>query len=431
MSDIVIKAENLSKQYRLGMVGTGTLAHDLNRFWAKVRGKEDPYLKIGEKNDRTKKGNSDYVWALNEINFEVRQGEVLGVIGRNGAGKSTLLKILSQITRPTTGTVSMRGRVGSLLEVGTGFHPDLTGRENIYINGAILGMRSWEIKNKLDAIIDFAGVEKYIDTPVKRYSSGMMVRLGFSVAAHLEPEILIIDEVLAVGDAEFQKKCMGKMSEVSRNDGRTILFVSHNMGAVEKLCSRAMYLSAGEPVFETNSVKSAIQKYLNLNQGTSYSWKDAGSQKKNSFFSVKSLSIVDEEGAVVKGVFSRLDHVSVEIVAEVNEIDSLLDIGYCVYDENDQMIYWTYQTDTAVEEWPKLRVGMNTLRSKIPRLLLNEGEYRLEVVGGLRYREWLYYFGSSPSIAFIVQGGLSESPYYDTKRPSAIAPICPWEVFYE
>src|ERR1035437_338096 len=215
MSNTVIKVENLGKQYRLGQVGTGTISHDLNRWWSKVRGKEDPYLKIGETNDRATKGESDLVWALKDINFEVKQGEVLGIIGKNGAGKSTLLKILSRVTGPTVGDIKVKGRIASLLEVGTGFHPDLSGRENIFLNGAILGMTKQEIKSKFDEIVDFSGVERYIDTPVKRYSSGMYVRLAFAVAAHLEPEILIVDEVLAVGDAEFQKKCLGKMKDVA------------------------------------------------------------------------------------------------------------------------------------------------------------------------------------------------------------------------
>ena len=224
----VIKVESLSKQYRLGQVGTGALSHDINRAWHRLRGKEDPYLRIGETNDRSTTGGSDYVWALKDINFEVHQGEVLGIIGRNGAGKSTLLKILSRTTAPTTGSIKVKGRIASLLEVGTGFHPELSGRDNIFLNGAILGMTRQEIKSKFDEIVDFAGVERYIDTPVKRYSSGMYVRLAFAVAAHLEPEILVVDEVLALGDAEFQKKALGKMKDVSENEGRTVLFVSHN-----------------------------------------------------------------------------------------------------------------------------------------------------------------------------------------------------------
>ena len=262
-----IEFENVSKQYRLGLVGTQTLAHDLRRFWiTNIRGKEDPYLKIGETNDRATKGNSDYVWALRDINFKVEQGDVLGIIGKNGAGKSTLLKLLSRVTGPTTGAIRARGRIGSLLEVGTGFHPEMTGRENIYMNGAILGMTRREIDRKLDEIIDFSGCERYIDTPVKRYSSGMTVRLGFAVAAHLEPEILVVDEVLAVGDIEFQKKAIGKMKDVSRGEGRTVLFVSHNMASVRSLCTRGMVLEKGRISFE-GTADAAVAKYLALNEG--------------------------------------------------------------------------------------------------------------------------------------------------------------------
>lgn len=260
MSNIVLKAENISKQYRLGQLGTGTISHDLNRAWARMRGKEDPYLKVGDVNDRSKAGGSDYVWSLKDINFEVKQGEVLGIIGKNGAGKSTLLKILSQVTTPTTGQVKVKGRIAALLEVGTGFHPELTGRENIFLNGAILGMTKAEIKRKLDEIVDFSGVAKYLETPVKRYSSGMTVRLGFAIAAHLEPEILIVDEVLAVGDAEFQEKCLGKMKDVS-GEGRTVLFVSHNMAAIKGLCQRTMVLRNGT-VYYDGLTKEGISKYL-------------------------------------------------------------------------------------------------------------------------------------------------------------------------
>jgi len=245
MSDTVIKVENLSKQYRLGNIGRKTLHEDFNRWLYRLLGKEDPYLKIGEENNFTIKGNSEYVWALQDIDFTVNRGEVLGIIGKNGAGKSTLLKILSKVTAPTTGEVKIKGRIASLLEVGTGFHPELSGRDNIFLNGAILGMTKKEIDVKFDEIVDFAGVERYIDTPVKRYSSGMYVRLAFAVAAHLEPDILIVDEVLAVGDAEFQKKCLGKMKDVSEKEGRTVLFVSHNMGAVQNLCKKGILLNQG------------------------------------------------------------------------------------------------------------------------------------------------------------------------------------------
>ena len=259
--NIILKAENISKQYRLGTVGTGTLSHDLNRWWHKIRGKEDPYLKVGETNDRSSKGNSEYVWALQDINFEVEQGEVLGIIGKNGAGKSTLLKILSKVTAPTTGVIKSRGRIASLLEVGTGFNPELTGRENIYLNGAILGMTKKEIASKIDEIIEFSGCERYIDTPTKRYSSGMTVRLAFAVAAFLEPEILVVDEVLAVGDAEFQKKAIGKMQDISKSEGRTVLFVSHDMNAITTLTSRCLLLQNGKIILNdlTNKV---VEKYL-------------------------------------------------------------------------------------------------------------------------------------------------------------------------
>jgi lipopolysaccharide transport system ATP-binding protein len=259
--DIILKAENISKQYRLGVVGTGTLSHDLNRWWHKVRGKEDPYLKVGETNDRSTKGTSEYVWALQDINFEVERGEVLGIIGKNGAGKSTLLKILSKVTAPTTGVIKSRGRIASLLEVGTGFNPELTGRENIYLNGAILGMTKKEIASKIDEIIAFSGCERYIDTPTKRYSSGMTVRLAFAVAAFLEPEILVVDEVLAVGDAEFQKKAIGKMQDISKSEGRTVLFVSHDMAAISSLCSRLIVLENGGVGFN-GETKEGIGYYL-------------------------------------------------------------------------------------------------------------------------------------------------------------------------
>jgi lipopolysaccharide transport system ATP-binding protein len=265
LKDIILKAENISKQYRLGQVGTGTLSHDLNRWWHTIRGKEDPYLKIGDTNDRSTKGTSDYVWALQDINFEVERGEVLGIIGKNGAGKSTLLKILSRVTAPTTGSIKFGGRVASLLEVGTGFHGEMTGRENIFLNGAILGMTKKEIASKLDEIIDFSGCERYIDTPVKRYSSGMTVRLAFAVAAFLDPEILIIDEVLAVGDAEFQKKAIGKMQDISKEGGRTVLFVSHNMAAVKSLCTRGIILEHGKVIFD-GSIENAVNKYITEDQ---------------------------------------------------------------------------------------------------------------------------------------------------------------------
>lgn len=277
MNNIVIQVEGISKQYRLGQVGKKTLHDDVNRLMHRIIGKEDPYLKIGEINDRSTKGNNEYVWALKDIHFQVQHGDILGIIGRNGAGKSTLLKILSKVTTPTTGQIKIKGRIAALLEVGTGFHPELSGRDNIFLNGAILGMTKNEIRRKFDEIVDFAGVERYIDTPVKRYSSGMYVRLAFAVAAHLEPDILIVDEVLAVGDAEFQKKCLGKMKDVSEKDGRTVLFVSHNMPAILNLCTQVMLLENGKSVFQglpENGVHQYLYKRQNENETTLADRKD-------------------------------------------------------------------------------------------------------------------------------------------------------------
>jgi len=283
MSSPIIKVENVGKLYRLGEIGTGTLSHDINRWMAKLRGKEDPNSKVGESNDRSSKGNSEFVWALRNVNFEVKPGEVLGIIGRNGAGKSTLLKILSKVTQLTEGEIKINGRIASLLEVGTGFHPELTGRDNIYLNGAILGMTKREISSKLDEIVDFSGCERYLDTPVKRYSSGMKVRLGFAVAAHLEPEILIVDEVLAVGDAEFQRKCIGKMQDVSNKDGRTVLFVSHQMGMIIQLCTSALLLDKGtiELVGETPYV---VEEYLKTNNRDASYYTASENAKGHAFF---------------------------------------------------------------------------------------------------------------------------------------------------
>lgn len=294
MGRIAIRLENVSKAYQLGQFSTGTLSQDLHRWWRLKRGKEDTFLKIGEANDRESKGNSNIVWSLNDINFDIYQGECVGVIGRNGAGKSTLLKILSQITGPTTGEVKIKGRIASLLEVGTGFHPELTGRENIFLNGAILGMRKREIKAKFDEIVDFSGVERYIDTPVKRYSSGMYVRLAFAVAAHLESEILIVDEVLAVGDAEFQNKCLGKMGDLSKGDGRTVLFVSHNMGAVAQLCSRGILMNKGQIEVDSD-IDTVINQYLSVDSAKPFYIADKSlNLQKDAYF--KEIRILNNNG---------------------------------------------------------------------------------------------------------------------------------------
>lgn len=305
-----VEFENVGKQYRLGLVSTGTLSHDLNRWWAmNVLRREDPYLKIGETNDRAQRGHSDYVWALKDINFSVAEGEVVGIIGKNGAGKSTLLKILSRVTTPTTGEIRIRGRIASLLEVGTGFHPEMTGRENIYLNGAIMGMTKDEITQKLDEIVDFSGCERYIDTPVKRYSSGMRVRLGFAVAAHLEPEILVVDEVLAVGDAEFQKKAIGKMQDISQGSGRTVLFVSHNMDSMLNLCQKGVLLENGMIKYQ-GDIMSTVAEYLNSGN-SDFRFTQSEGQAKTGVY-VSSVGFTNQ-GKPSEGIFSFAEDISLRL----------------------------------------------------------------------------------------------------------------------
>jgi lipopolysaccharide transport system ATP-binding protein len=318
---VAIKVENLSKQYRLGKIGTGSIAHDLNKWWYTIRGKENPYLKIGETNDRSTKGNSDYVWSLKDINFEIEQGDAVGIIGRNGAGKSTLLKILSRVTGPTTGSVKVKGRIASLLEVGTGFHPELSGRENIFLNGAILGMRKHEIQRKFDEIVDFAGVERYIDTPVKRYSSGMYVRLAFAVAAHLESEILIVDEVLAVGDAEFQKKCLGKMGDVNKSEGRTVLFVSHNIASIQNLCKQSILLKSGLILANIAPTSKVLDIYLNDINANLLNKKIAERTDRQGLQNIKILNIIFNNG---NNAFSGQ---KVDFDIEIENVNSLINLN--------------------------------------------------------------------------------------------------------
>jgi lipopolysaccharide transport system ATP-binding protein len=370
----VIKVENLSKQYRLGQVGTGTISHDVNRWWHRIRGKEDPYLKIGESNERTLKGDSDYVWALKDINFEVNQGEVLGIIGRNGAGKSTLLKILSRTTSPTMGSVKIKGRVASLLEVGTGFHPELSGRENIFLNGAILGMTKREIQSKFDEIVNFAGVERYIDTPVKRYSSGMYVRLAFGVAAHLESEILIVDEVLAVGDAEFQKKCLGKMKEVSEGQGRTVLFVSHNISAINSLCNHGLLLKNGQvQVFD--SIEKVLKEYQKTNnsrvQGLNIS-------KRFGFGEIRITDIIinsDNDSEII----SSGSPVEIIISYRASKIDESANYEFAIgiWDASDRAMFM------ITNLYKKQQIGLTSyegsVKISIAKLPLNVGSYSMNI----------------------------------------------------
>ncbi len=380
----VIKVENVSKQYRLGNVGSGTLRDDLTRWWYRMRGKEDPLMQLGSTNDRTQKADSDYVWALKDINFEVQQGDVLGIIGRNGAGKSTLLKILSKTTAPTTGSVKVMGRIASLLEVGTGFHPELTGRENIYLNGAILGMRKHEITRKLDEIIDFAGVERYIDTPVKRYSSGMYVRLAFGVAAHLESEILIIDEVLAVGDAEFQKKCLGKMGEVSKGEGRTVLFVSHNMAAVKTLCQKAIILKDGTSVFNGTQLE-AINKYQ-ISQNIKSVFQHSGSVETapgNNNIRIINFEVKPKAGDVIQ----ISSGVQFELTFYNYKTGINLDVTFELSNLDDVAVYHGGKILSSQKD---SQLGMYKVTGFFPPNLLNAGLYKFKVIFGENQRIALY-----------------------------------------
>ncbi len=379
-----IKIENLSKLYRLGQVGTGTLQQDLKRWWWKATGKGDPFTKIGETNDRTFKGSSEYVWALKDIDFEVRQGEVLGIIGRNGAGKSTLLKILSKTTSPTTGSIKINGRIASLLEVGTGFHPELTGRENIFLNGAILGMTKKEIRSKFDEIVDFSGVERYIDTPVKRYSSGMYVRLAFAVAAHLEPEILVVDEVLAVGDVEFQKKCLGKMKDVSVNDGRTVLFVSHNMAAVKQLCTTGVVMQNGS-VFYLGGALDSVEYYQKSSDISSYFEHEGDLEKAPGNQNIRILKfsvdpVIGSYLTISSGVkfeltfYNYKPNISLDATLELKNSDeiSIFHVGELITPNKDS------------------RRGIYVVRGIIPPNLLNAGNYKFKLIFGEDQRYLLY-----------------------------------------
>jgi lipopolysaccharide transport system ATP-binding protein len=374
-----IKVENLSKAYQLGEIGTGTISRDLERWVAKLRGKEDPFLKIGEANDRATKGTSDVVWSLKDINFEINQGDAVGIIGRNGAGKSTLLKLLSRVTSPTTGNIKVKGRIASLLEVGTGFHPELTGRENIYLNGAILGMRKKEIDRKFDEIVDFSGVERYIDTPVKRYSSGMYVRLAFAVAAHLESEILIVDEVLAVGDAEFQKKCLGKMGEVSKGEGRTVLFVSHNMAAVTTLCNNCILLKNGT-IKSFGSTGFVIDKYIM--SGNSFEGEileaDIKYEQKYEWAKIKAIRTIGLKGTTNN--FGINEAIKIEMEYEVLRDGEMIHSSVHILDNLGNCILASFNgnsANTAVDPLYNKPLDKGTYRAvcTIPPFLLNDTSY--------------------------------------------------------
>jgi lipopolysaccharide transport system ATP-binding protein len=426
---VAIRAESLSKSYLITheqhepyVALRDVLTNGARRMWRNIRhplggfSPGDPSREV--------------FWALRDIDFEIEQGDRVGIIGRNGAGKSTLLKVLSRITEPTTGRLSMNGRVASLLEVGTGFHPELTGRENIFLNGAVLGMSRAEIKRKFDEIVAFAEVERFLDTPVKRYSSGMYVRLAFAVAAHLEPEILVVDEVLAVGDAAFQKKCLGKMKEVGQ-EGRTVLFVSHNMNAIEQLCESAILLEGGKISQHSKNVRQVVRAYLQNSResGSATSWVNSGSEFENAWFKPLRVLLTDEDGGEARMPVSNDAETWVHIEAEIAARDPSLTIGYAIYTETNELLYWSYLTDVEESRWPELPLGRCILRSQIPQRFLNEGVYRIDLLGGLHFRSWLFPPESNgPAVYLSIQGGLSDSPYWMMKRPGPLAPVIAWDV---
>ena len=414
----VLKVENLSKLYRLGEFGTGTISHDHNRWWARVRGKEDPYAIVGQTNDRSQKAESDYVWALKDINFEVEQGEILGIIGRNGAGKSTLLKILSQITSPTTGEIKTKGRIASLLEVGTGMHPEMTARENIYLNGAILGMTKKEIAAKFDEIIDFSGCTMYVDTPLKRFSSGMRVRLGFAVAAFLEPEILIVDEVLAVGDAEFQKKAIGKMKDISSGGGRTVLFVSHNMASVKSLCTRALVLENGALTFD-GTTDDAVSYYLSRGN-QSQNVKLFEDTIKNDKFQLHALKLSNVKDNATD-VLSENDEIELEAEISVFKEPERYQITYHLYNEMGEALF-----SFGTAEMIALKTGKNKVKCTFPSDFFQAGQFFLSFFFVEDRKRSIY--AERDIMSFNVVNGSREIGVYMGKEPGSIRPKFKWKV---
>ena len=403
MGNTIIEVTNLSKQYQLGQINSQTLSRDVNRWWARVQGKPDPYARIGAINDRTKKGNDEFVWALQNVNFNVQQGEVLGIIGRNGAGKSTLLKILSKVTKPTTGTIKIGGRIASLLEVGTGFHPEMTGRENVFMNGAILGMNKFEIERKFDEIVAFAGVEKYIDTPVKRYSSGMYVRLAFAVAAHLEPDILIVDEVLAVGDAEFQKKCLGRMKDVSLNHGRTVLFVSHNMAAIKSLCDKVMVMEKGT-VLTVDETQAAITHYLNSQNFTQNTQLFNRNQyEEDAVIAYNNIEISQQDRALTE--FANDAPIRISVQYTIKEKVLGFRLIFILQDAYDNLISQTF-FDEENDIGTNLDAGSYETSFVIPPNLLIEGIYKINITSGIHNVRMCLPKGGITLDIFIIESGI-------------------------
>ena len=438
MSEPAISVRNLSKCYRLGVIGRHTLVDEVQYWWHKVRGRDprDHFRQIGHTATEARKveaerEGAEQFWALKDISFDVQPGEVVGIIGRNGAGKSTLLKILTRITEPTSGDAFINGRVASLLEVGTGFHPELSGRENIYMNGTILGMKKREIDSKFDEIVAFSEIEEFLDTPVKRYSSGMYVRLAFAVAAHLEPEILLVDEVLAVGDAEFQKKCLGKMSDIAKQ-GRTVLFISHNMNAIEELCGSAILLSQGQILEEGRDVRGIIDRYVfaATKDRMVSEWLNPDPAPGHPAFKPQRFAITDGRGHVHAMPARNDDELWVEIEGWTEKPHPSMNVGYALFNKEGRHLYWSLTTDGPEECWPRPSQGHWVVKSRLPHRLLNEGDYYLELIASLHCRGWLIRPGLKgvPAIPLNIRGGLSDSPFWVKSRPGLLAPELKWEL---
>lgn len=419
---IAIRAEHLSKEYRLGVINHGMLYKDLQSWMARKFNRPDPHAKFGAEHFADQ---SDRFWALKDVDFEIRQGDRVGIIGKNGAGKSTLLRILSRITAPTEGVVKIKGRVISLLEVGTGFHPELTGRENIYLNGTILGMKRFQIREKLDEIIAFSEIEKFIDTPVKRYSSGMYVRLAFAVAANLDSEILLADEVLAVGDAAFQKKCLGKMEDVSKNEGRTILFVSHNMSAVKQLCSNGLFLDSGR-ISLLNTIDKAISEYMGKAIGSKSSWDGSALHQKSKYIRISSMDLIDAHGQTINGVVDINDRVFARISFELLQQESDLTIGLRLFNSSNENIYRSLTTDLASSPGPAFTLGMNRISCELPIDFLKPGSYFVNIDASIHHREWI--IDPEKDKEFSVSFSLINSSFGARhETTSFLAPVIRWE----
>ena len=425
MSKTIIRVENVSKAYRLGQIGSGTLSDDIKVWWAKARGKPNPLLKIGQEDHGNREG--EYLWALNDVSFTVDEGTVLGIIGRNGAGKSTVLKILSRVTAPTSGYIKVKGRIASLLEVGTGFHPELTGRENIYLNGAILGMKRTEIDRKFDEILDFSEVEQFIDTPVKRYSSGMYVRLAFAVAAHLEPEILVVDEVLAVGDAEFQRKSLGKMGDVAQQ-GRTVLFVSHNMSSILRLTQETIVLDQGRLVMRAASPE-AVDYYLSAGDAKAGEriWQKEEIPLDATPFRPVALRLLDRNGQTVETIRS-VEPFSVEMEYYLDAPLTGLRIGIYLNSTRGEQVLTSFDTDddARFEKFISRPAGHYFSRCEFPKDLLNGGRYVLGVnASSYRIRR---YFMDEKALAFNVDTSGAPGKQWLEPRPGALRPRLEWKI---